>query len=145
TDRRATCQRRRSTRSAATRRGSGPTGWRSRRPRRWSACCGNCWPNCTRGPDMPARLLTALLLACAILGRDGSPSRPEVGRDDSPSRPGIGRDGSPSRPTPQDASRKDGSESRPYLSPADALAAFQLEPGYRIDLVAAEPLVQDPI
>ncbi len=94
---------------------------------------------------MPARLLTALLLACAILGRDGSPSRPEVGRDGSPSRPGIGRDGSPSRPTPQNASRQDGSESRPYLSPADALAAFQLEPGYRIDLVAAEPLVQDPI
>jgi putative membrane-bound dehydrogenase-like protein len=34
---------------------------------------------------------------------------------------------------------------RPPLSPAEALAAFVLEPGYRIDLVAAEPLVRDPV
>lgn len=31
------------------------------------------------------------------------------------------------------------------LSPDQALASFVLEPGYRIDLVAAEPLVQDPV
>lgn len=31
------------------------------------------------------------------------------------------------------------------LSPAEALAGFALEPGYRIDLVAAEPLVRDPV
>lgn len=31
------------------------------------------------------------------------------------------------------------------LSPDEALASFVLEPGYRIDLVAAEPLVQDPV
>ena len=36
-------------------------------------------------------------------------------------------------------------DQRPARSPADALAAFVLEPGYRIDLVAAEPLVQDPV
>ena len=34
---------------------------------------------------------------------------------------------------------------RPPLSPDQALASFVLEPGYRIDLVAAEPLVQDPV
>ena len=34
---------------------------------------------------------------------------------------------------------------RPPLAPAEALASFQIEPDYRIDLVAAEPLVQDPV
>jgi putative membrane-bound dehydrogenase-like protein len=37
------------------------------------------------------------------------------------------------------------SQDRPALSPAEALASFTLEPGYRIDLVAAEPLVQSPV
>lgn len=32
-----------------------------------------------------------------------------------------------------------------YLRPEQALAAFQLEPGLRIELVAAEPLVIDPV
>ena len=31
------------------------------------------------------------------------------------------------------------------LSPADALASFELEPGYRIELAAAEPLIQSPV
>jgi len=31
------------------------------------------------------------------------------------------------------------------LSPDEALAGFELEPGYRIELVAAEPLVKDPV
>ena len=34
---------------------------------------------------------------------------------------------------------------RPALSPSEALARFVVEPGYRIDLVAAEPLVQSPV
>jgi putative membrane-bound dehydrogenase-like protein len=38
-----------------------------------------------------------------------------------------------------------GAADRPPLSPTDALASFVLEPGYRIDPVAAEPLVQDPV
>ncbi len=37
------------------------------------------------------------------------------------------------------------SQERPALSPAEALASFVLEPGYRIDLIAAEPLVQSPV
>src|SRR5262245_41782232 len=31
------------------------------------------------------------------------------------------------------------------LTPAQALASFQLEPGLRLELVAAEPLVADPV
>jgi hypothetical protein len=37
------------------------------------------------------------------------------------------------------------SQERPALSPAEALSTFVVEPGYRIDLVAAEPLVQSPV
>src|SRR5665213_2924989 len=33
----------------------------------------------------------------------------------------------------------------PVLSPADALKSFKLQPGFRIELVAAEPLVHDPV
>src|SRR5262249_54385525 len=37
------------------------------------------------------------------------------------------------------------SNESPPLSPADALKTFYMPPGYRVELVAAEPLVQDPI
>jgi mono/diheme cytochrome c family protein/glucose/arabinose dehydrogenase len=33
----------------------------------------------------------------------------------------------------------------PALSPADALKTFSMPPGYRLELVASEPLIQDPI
>ncbi len=33
----------------------------------------------------------------------------------------------------------------PVLTPKDAIAAFKVAPGFRIELVAAEPLVQDPV
>ena len=33
----------------------------------------------------------------------------------------------------------------PPLSPADALRTFRLPPGYRLELVASEPLVVDPV
>src|ERR687895_2058304 len=33
----------------------------------------------------------------------------------------------------------------PALSPADALRTFSMPPGYRLELVASEPLIQDPI
>ncbi len=33
----------------------------------------------------------------------------------------------------------------PVLSPEEALASFRLPPGFRIELVAAEPLVEDPV
>ena len=36
-------------------------------------------------------------------------------------------------------------ETSPPLSPADEMKHFYLPPGYRVELVASEPLVQDPI
>ena len=36
-------------------------------------------------------------------------------------------------------------ETSPPLSPADEMKRFYLPPGYRVELVASEPLVQDPI
>jgi putative membrane-bound dehydrogenase-like protein len=45
------------------------------------------------------------------------------------------------RPSPAAETRQD----RPALSPAEAIAGFAVEPGYRIDLVAAEPLIQSPV
>ncbi len=33
----------------------------------------------------------------------------------------------------------------PPLSPSEALNTFQLKPGYKIELVAAEPLIEDPV
>ena len=35
--------------------------------------------------------------------------------------------------------------SAPVLSPEEALQTFELEPGFRIELVASEPLIQDPV
>ena len=37
------------------------------------------------------------------------------------------------------------SEASPALSPAESMKTFRLAPGYRVELVAAEPLIQDPI
>ncbi len=36
-------------------------------------------------------------------------------------------------------------ETSPALSPEEALAAFQVRPGFRVELVAAEPVVIDPV
>jgi mono/diheme cytochrome c family protein/glucose/arabinose dehydrogenase len=36
------------------------------------------------------------------------------------------------------------SDESPVLSPADALKSFYMPPGYRVELVASEPLIQDP-
>ncbi len=33
----------------------------------------------------------------------------------------------------------------PVLSPEEALAAFQVEPGFKIELVASEPMIEDPV
>ena len=33
----------------------------------------------------------------------------------------------------------------PVLSPSDSMKTFQLQPGYRVELVASEPMVQEPI
>ena len=33
----------------------------------------------------------------------------------------------------------------PVLSPEEAMAAFTVEPGFRVELVAAEPMIEDPV
>src|SRR3954469_18980177 len=37
------------------------------------------------------------------------------------------------------------SKQAPVLSPAEALRTFSMPPGYHLELVASEPLIQDPI
>ncbi len=37
------------------------------------------------------------------------------------------------------------SDEQPVLSPADAMKSFYMPPGYHIELVASDPLIQDPI
>jgi hypothetical protein len=40
---------------------------------------------------------------------------------------------------------RQGQRAAGLLSPDEALAGFELEPGYRIELAAAEPLIKDPV
>src|SRR5689334_21095419 len=47
------------------------------------------------------------------------------------------------RPWPPDVQKV--SPASPALPPAEALKTFYMPPGYRIELVAAEPFVKDPI
>ena len=57
---------------------------------------------------------------------------------------GYGQHGSPAnRPWPPPV--QDVSSVSPALSPTDALKTFVLPPGYRVELVASEPLVRDPV
>src|SRR5262245_22905802 len=44
----------------------------------------------------------------------------------------------------QDSKRADAGHRGP-LSPQEALTSFELEPGYRIELAASEPLTKDPV
>jgi putative membrane-bound dehydrogenase-like protein len=43
------------------------------------------------------------------------------------------------------AAERDADQVHTRLSPDEALASFELEPGYRIELAAAEPLIRDPV
>src|SRR5215510_14771076 len=56
----------------------------------------------------------------------------------------LGYQSSPAnRPWPPDVQQV--SNASPPLSPAEALKTFFMPPGYRVELVAAEPLVQEPV
>lgn len=56
----------------------------------------------------------------------------------------LGRQSSPvNRPWPPGLQKV--SADSPALSPEDALKTFYMPPGYRIELVAAEPLIQEPV
>ena len=78
----------------------------------------------------PRRVGTAvdlLLIAIAL------PIQPAVQQGDAP--------GEPQPPLPADLAIP----AAPALSPADELATFVLEDGFTAELVAAEPLVRDPV
>src|SRR5262245_9763449 len=47
--------------------------------------------------------------------------------------------------TPTQVPERKSLRDRASLSPAEALASFELEPGYRIELAAAEPLIRNPV
>jgi mono/diheme cytochrome c family protein/glucose/arabinose dehydrogenase len=49
----------------------------------------------------------------------------------------------PNRPWPPELQKV--SSHSPVLTPAEAVKTFYMPPGYRVEVVAAEPLVQDPI
>jgi mono/diheme cytochrome c family protein len=49
------------------------------------------------------------------------------------------------RPWPAPVVAEDESKPAPPLAPADAMKTFHLAPGYKLELVAAEPLTRDPI
>src|SRR5262245_28603397 len=73
---------------------------------------------------MRARFGTiVLMIAVGVIAAHGQSS--PVNR---PWPPGL-------QPTPAES---------PVLAPADALKTFYLPPGYRLELAASEPLVQDP-
>ena len=56
---------------------------------------------------------------------------------------GYGYKSSPRRPWPPGVQKI--SPQAPVLSPSEALATFSMPPGYRLELVASEPMIQDPI
>ena len=56
---------------------------------------------------------------------------------------GYQRSSSPHRAWPPELQKPSG-DSKP-LSPQDALKTFHLPPGYRLELVASEPLIQEPV
>ena len=63
--------------------------------------------------------------------------------------PSYGAQAAPGAQEPSDRSWSPGVQKAPAtsppLSPADEMKHFYLPPGYRVELVASEPLVQDPI
>lgn len=56
---------------------------------------------------------------------------------------GYGQSSPSNRPWPPDVQKVPADS--PALSPEEALKTFYMPPGYRLELVASEPLVQDPI
>lgn len=76
-------------------------------------------------------LLVACLASGALLAQDRQAEEPLTSE---PNRPWP----APVYPVPEDAIPEP-------LSATDALGTFHMPPGYRLELVAAEPLVQDPI
>jgi hypothetical protein len=76
------------------------------------------------------RLLAALLPAAVMLPQLPAAAAPKAGK------------AAATAPRPRSA---DPVPRSPVLSPAEQLRTFQLPPGFRIELVAAEPLIHDPV
>lgn len=74
--------------------------------------------------------LVACLAPLAVHGQSGARKGPLTSEANRP-WPAAVQENLPAQP--------------PVLSPADALKTFTMAPGYHLELVAAEPLVQDPI
>ena len=98
------------------------------RDRSWSAFSG-CYDPHAMAADAMIPLLrfraTVLFVATLLITGYGSQSSPA----NRPWPPGIQK-------VPDDS---------PPLSPADALKTFYMPPGYHVELVASEPLIQDPV
>jgi putative membrane-bound dehydrogenase-like protein len=82
-------------------------------------------------PSRPFLGLFALLLASVVAG----PQAPAAAAPKAGQAPNPGVRPRSSVPPPR----------APVLSPEEQLRTFQLPPGFRIELVAAEPLVHDPV
>jgi len=81
---------------------------------------------------MAFALLAAASLGLALSGRSaGTLSRPPAVAD--------------SRQRPDLISAKDENIPAPTLTPAEALRTFKVQPGFRVELVAAEPLISAPV
>lgn len=89
--------------------------------------------------------LTFGLASAVVVGqtRPATP-RPTTARAaQSPARKAVPTS-TPNRPWPA-AVQKVGDGEAPVLSPAEALKTFHMAPGYRLELVASEPLVRNPV
>lgn len=84
-----------------------------------------------------SRKLSYVLAAAAAFGAIGMSIRAQA--QQSKALPSS----IPNRPWPAPVQKVP--DIQPALSPEDALKTFYMAPGYRIELVAAEPLVRDPI
>jgi hypothetical protein len=82
-----------------------------------------------RQKSLLALSATVLLAGVALFGQAGAKKGPLA----SPKN----------RPWPAPVQKV--SDEQPVLSPADAMKSFYMPPGYHLELVASEPLIQDPI
>src|SRR5690349_3762168 len=94
---------------------------------------------CRYRPRLRACLLTGAALALSVaVGYSATKSA------SAPAKPKGPLTSQLNRPWPAPVQRKQ-PKFPPALSPAEELKTFHMAPGYQVQLVASEPLVQDPI
>ncbi|MBV9879583.1 MAG: c-type cytochrome [Gemmatirosa sp.] len=97
---------------------------------------------------MTRRSVVLPLAAVVLLGGCRKPATMSAAAAPAPmpaSAPAAAVAAAPATPPARTADTVDGKTVTPVLAPDVALTRFRLADGYRIELVAAEPLVQDPI